>query len=524
MEMSPKKSQNLVYNINILKYMIKLKSRNTTNIFVHKSLYSRQSDDTFHFMSNNPNTRRPYDLKLLLCRTSHAQQYVTTRAAANYSVGWSAARQLATLQSIVKLWRFNTVRSHHCPPLQNSGEHTVLPTVPSVPVSKDERRWKSSSRHSNGYQQDLRPRAPNGDPLKVGVSMKINGISEVNLEQMSILFEVYLRVSWRDTRLVFPHSILKASSDAPKGLSNTQEKTSMTVSPALLKKCLSTVAGVGAEAFALLLDTFTFLQKFQGVTISSDSTVYTSVMMQLKLVCSMSFYMYPFDVQRCTVFIKSYIYQLHELALDWMPPGLSTDEDLKRQLASYDFSVRSLNGTTCSCTKCVPETSPCLRVHLVLRRHSFIHVMSSYVPSGLFVVVGWTSFFWPAEVVPGRTVLVITSLLTITSMYTGIRQTSPTTSYVKALDVWMLMCILLTTVPLLQYALILSWRKTSDSSVKKVVPGKSAAPSGMSATEIYETRKRKAEMVGRVGLPVCFLLFNLAYWPSYLTPSLYALD
>lgn len=36
------------------------------------------------------------------------------------------------------------------------------------------------------------------------------------------------------------------------------------------------------------------------------------------------------------------------------------------------------------------------------------------------------------------------------------RQTSPTTSYVKALDVWMLMCILFTTLPLLQYALILS--------------------------------------------------------------------
>ncbi|XP_063889093.1 glutamate-gated chloride channel alpha-like [Scylla paramamosain] len=373
-----------------------------------------------------------------------------------------------------------------------------------------------------GYQQDLRPKTPNGDPLKVGVSMKINGISEVNLEQMSILFEVYLRVSWRDTRLVFPHSSVNASSDASKSSSNTQqEKTSMTVSPALLKKVwVPDVFIRGTRS----LDTFTFLQKFQGVTISSDSTVFTSVMMQLKLVCSMSFYMYPFDVQRCTVHIKSYIYQLHELALEWMLPGLSTDDDLKRQLAGYDFSVKILNGTTCSCNKCVPETSPCLRVHLVLRRHSFIHVMSSYVPSGLFVVVGWTSFFWPAEVVPGRTVLVITSLLTITSMYTGIRQTSPTTSYVKALDVWMLMCILLTTVPLLQYALILSWRKTSDNSVTKVVPGKSAVSTRISATEIYETRKRKAELVGRVGLPVCFLLFNLAYWPSYLTPSLQALD
>ncbi|KAG0713221.1 Glycine receptor subunit alpha-2 [Chionoecetes opilio] len=273
------------------------------------------------------------------------------------------------------------------------------------------------------------------------------------------------------------------------------------------------------------IDTFELLQKFQGVVVSSDLSVFTSIMMQLKLVCSMSFQMYPFDVQRCTIELNSYGYQLEDLRFYWMPPGLNTDADVKKQLAGYDFSVKSVNGTTCSCTDCFPAMSACLRVRLVLRRHSFIHVMSSYVPSGLFVLVGWTSFFWPPEVVPGRTVLVITSLLTITSMYTGIRQTSPTTSYVKALDVWMLMCILFTTLPLLQYALILSWRRKFDEvSVTKVVPGQNGASSEITAASVYETRKRRAELVGRVGLPLCFLLFNFAYWPTYLNSSLQPID
>ncbi|XP_050690862.1 glycine receptor subunit alpha-2-like [Eriocheir sinensis] len=299
----------------------------------------------------------------------------------------------------------------------------------------------------------------------------------------------------------------------------------MTVSPDLLKKVwVPDVFIRGTRS----IDTFSLLQKFQGVIISSDFTIFTSLMMQLKLVCSMSFQMYPFDVQRCTMYVKSYTYTVNELRLHWMPPGLSTDDDLKQQLAGYDFSVKALNGTTCPCPKCVPNVSPCLRVYLVLRRHSFIHVLGSYVPSGLFVLVGWTSFFWPAEVVPGRTVLVITSLLTITSMYTGIRQTSPTTSYVKAIDVWMLMCILLTTLPLLQYALILSWRKKMNEvnvitpkkpSVTPVVSAKSN-PMDFASVSVYEVRKRRAELVGRVGLPVCFLLFNLAYWPTFLIPSL----
>ncbi|MPD06339.1 hypothetical protein E2C01_102145 [Portunus trituberculatus] len=54
--------------------------------------------------------------------------------------------------------------------------------------------------------------------------------------------------------------------------------------------------------------------------------------------------------------------------------SLSTDEDLKRQLAGYDFSVRSLNGTTCSCTKCVPgESVPGLSAAPHVLSHALKH-------------------------------------------------------------------------------------------------------------------------------------------------------
>lgn len=49
-----------------------------------------------------------------------------------------------------------------------------------------------------------------------------------------------------------------------------------------------------------------------------------------------------------------------------------------------------------------------------------LHLLTTYVPSSLFVAVSWASFFWPPEVIPGRTVLIITSLLTVVSMYAAI--------------------------------------------------------------------------------------------------------
>ncbi|MPC22058.1 hypothetical protein E2C01_015063 [Portunus trituberculatus] len=126
-----------------------------------------------------------------------------------------------------------------------------------------------------------------------------------------------------------------------------------------------------------------------------------------------------------------------------IPSGLNTDEDLKLQLIGYDFSARSLNGTTCSSTKCVcpvyavkwTVNQLTVRSPRVLRdavvslrpsgalppqlhpRHEFLRALWALRGGGLDFI------FWPAEVLSGRTALVITSLLTITIMYTGIRST-----------------------------------------------------------------------------------------------------
>ena len=65
-----------------------------------------------------------------------------------------------------------------------------------------------------------------------------------------------------------------------------------------------------------------------------------------------------------------------------------------------------------------------LRFIKKMRENTFFsgyHLTQTYFPSIVFVIVAWVSFFVPSDVVPGRMVLCVTTLLTLTSMFNSVR-------------------------------------------------------------------------------------------------------
>nr|XP_027226497.1 glycine receptor subunit beta-type 4-like [Penaeus vannamei] len=78
-----------------------------------------------------------------------------------------------------------------------------------------------------------------------------------------------------------------------------------------------------------------------------------------------------------------------------------------------------------------------------------------YFPSLLFVLVAWASFFWPADAIPARTVLLITCLLTTISLYTSVQQITPAANYTRAIDIWFFACIVAVAAALFEYAVVL---------------------------------------------------------------------
>ncbi|KAF2347008.1 Neurotransmitter-gated ion-channel transmembrane domain [Trinorchestia longiramus] len=69
------------------------------------------------------------------------------------------------------------------------------------------------------------------------------------------------------------------------------------------------------------------------------------------------------------------------------------------------------------------------------------HIVQTYIPSFLMVSLTWFSFWIGLDAIPGRVTLLVTSLLTIVTLFSGINRDIPAVAYIKAIDIWMAGCI-----------------------------------------------------------------------------------
>ena len=68
-------------------------------------------------------------------------------------------------------------------------------------------------------------------------------------------------------------------------------------------------------------------------------------------------------------------------------------------------------------------------MQLVLTRKITYHLFRTYLPSGLFVIIGWFSLFIPVDHVPGRVTMGMTTILTLAAMFSAMATTTPRISY-----------------------------------------------------------------------------------------------
>ena len=61
------------------------------------------------------------------------------------------------------------------------------------------------------------------------------------------------------------------------------------------------------------------------------------------------------------------------------------------------------------------------RMIITMSREIRSHLLQTYLPSSLFVIMSWGSFVVIPEVVPGRMVLLVTTLLSLVTMFDTVR-------------------------------------------------------------------------------------------------------
>lgn len=59
------------------------------------------------------------------------------------------------------------------------------------------------------------------------------------------------------------------------------------------------------------------------------------------------------------------------------------------------------------------------------------HLIQTFAPSTLVVVLSWFSFWLDLDAIPARVTLLVTCLLTLVTMFTGLRSDIPAVAYIK---------------------------------------------------------------------------------------------
>ncbi|GFS48582.1 glycine receptor subunit alphaZ1 [Trichonephila inaurata madagascariensis] len=237
----------------------------------------------------------------------------------------------------------------------------------------------------------------------------------------------------------------------------------------------------------------------------------------------------------------------NELNLKWSEEN---PVNLFEKLKLPQFEIKSVNTSLCSEKFHIGEYS-CLKAEFNLQRSIGYHLVQSYLPTVLIVVISWVSFWLDVEAIPARITLGVTTLLTISSKSSGIQSNLPPVSYVKAIDVWMGACTTFVFTALLEFTFVnYLWRKRRTSppntkvadenislrmyeekdecnGTKKVVKLQQESDDDEPVEEkntqrvktyggTHKIEAKRIDQLCRTGFPVLFLIFNICYWPYYL--------
>ncbi|KAM8878881.1 glycine receptor subunit alphaZ1-like isoform 3-T3 [Spinachia spinachia] len=397
---------------------------------------------------------------------------------------------------------------------------------------------------TSGYDARIRPNFK-GPPVNVSCNIFINSFGSIAETTMDYRVNIFLRQQWNDPRLAYAE----------------YPDDSLDLDPSMLdsiwKPDLFFANEKGAHFHEVTTDN-------KLLRIFKNGNVLYSIRLTLTLSCPMDLKNFPMDVQTCIMQLESFGYTMNDLIFEWqengsvqVAEGLTLPQFLLKDESDLRYCTKHYNTGKFTC----------IEVRFHLERQMGYYLIQMYIPSLLIVILSWVSFWINMDAAPARVALGITTVLTMTTQSSGSRTSLPKVSYVKAIDIWMAVCLLFVFSALLEYAAVnfvsrqhkdlLRFRRPPKSKSKSKqeeevrdnrrtstprnskdlkgntnnavavpnTPGAAANPgqkaAGGGAKSIEEMRKlfidraKKIDTVSRAGFPLAFLFFNIFYWVLY---------
>ncbi|XP_074640095.1 glycine receptor subunit alpha-2-like [Tubulanus polymorphus] len=331
----------------------------------------------------------------------------------------------------------------------------------------------------------------------VQIGIYINSFYAINEQTMDYTLNLYLRRSWVDPRLKFtprdgkdmiklPHSALEKIWTPDTFFRNEKSGKwhDITVPNVLLR-------------------------------LYSDGKIWYAVKLTVTLSCAMRLQKFPFDTQTCPVLIESFGHTMDTYQMVWMDKPVSKDESLQFP----QFSLVRIDHLDCS-QNYTTGAYPCLQINFQLRRDYGYYILQVFIPSIMLVILSWFAFWLKPDGVTARVLIGLFTVLTMTTQSTGVRTALPKVSYIKAIDLWMMMCLLFVFFAMIESALVafLSTVKSqsdsgNDIQLSELKDGKQEQQSDDSRQRLKIAKK--IDFFSRILFPVLFLLFVIIYFAVY---------
>ncbi|XP_054991904.1 gamma-aminobutyric acid receptor subunit rho-2 isoform X1 [Sorex araneus] len=278
----------------------------------------------------------------------------------------------------------------------------------------------------------MRP-AFGGPAIPVGVDVQVESLDSISEVDMDFTMTLYLRHYWKDERLAFRSSSNK----------------SMTFDGRLVKKIWVPDVFFVHSKRSFIHDTTTdnvMLRVFP------DGHVLYSLRITVTAMCNMDFSHFPLDSQTCSLELESYAYTDEDLMLYWKngDESLKTDE----KISLSQFLIQKFHTTSRLAFYSSTGWYNRLYINFTLRRHIFFFLLQTYFPATLMVMLSWVSFWIDRRAVPARVSLGITTVLTMSTIITGVNASMPRVSYIKAVDIYLWVSFVFVFLSVLEYAAV----------------------------------------------------------------------
>ncbi|CAK8698666.1 unnamed protein product [Clavelina lepadiformis] len=284
--------------------------------------------------------------------------------------------------------------------------------------------------NDHAYELSIRP-DNEGKPMEVTLALMIESITDISEKNMDLTFTLCMHENWVDPRLTF----------AAEG-----KNTSIVLPSRLVDKIwVPDLYVVGSKKSFLHSTSVDNLV----LRLFSNGEIWYSFKITTTVTCQMNLYNFPLDTEKCYLTFQSLGYNTEEMTLQWNirnhKTGLFMDARLvesmpKFRLVHHKFSTK--NRTIDDESTRVLGVRSQLQVSFELERYLISVFFQSYFPAMIMVVLAGLGMWIDPKSVPARVAMGVTSVLTISTIITGLKATFPKVSYLTAMDIYLWVCFL----------------------------------------------------------------------------------